>query len=92
MVQPIRLGTRRRDWVQNVSDIPGLGLTPRQAAALVELAVHGSYATAAECMGLKEQTVKNHVSSILIRLGARSAIQAIWLLGWFVPPPDLRHI
>lgn len=38
-------------------------------------------------LGISEQTVKNHVTSILRKLHADSRLDALYALGWIAVPP-----
>lgn len=65
-------------------------LTPREYAILSTLVETGWGNATAAAMGLKEQTVKNHLTSIRKKAGASSSIQLAYLLGagqldWLIP-------
>lgn len=53
------------------------GLSPRERQVLSELAMGMSNAAIGERLGISEKTVRNHVSSILDKLGVASRAQAI---------------
>ncbi|MGK9148546.1 response regulator transcription factor [Plantibacter flavus] len=56
---------------------PGLSsLTPRERDVLVQLGAGLSNAGIAEALGLSEATARTHVSRILVKLEARSRVQA----------------
>ncbi|MFE6747608.1 response regulator [Kitasatospora purpeofusca] len=55
------------------------GLTPREGEVLRELAVGRSNAEIAAALGMRESTVKAHVSRILIELGVGNRVQAALL-------------
>jgi PAS domain S-box-containing protein len=56
---------------------PTPSLTPRQRQTLTLLAAGCSTQQMAELMGLSEETVRNHVKRLLLRLGARSRVEAL---------------
>ena len=60
--------------------------TPRQLQCLAEVAVHGSVKSAAGCMGISVQTVKNSLCALHIRLGTTSGLQTAAALGWLSIP------
>lgn len=71
------------------------GLTLRHAELLRLRCVSGkTNAETAAALGISEQTVKNHVTTIFRRLGVVSSEQACYLLGLhdgrFAPVPALR--
>jgi DNA-binding NarL/FixJ family response regulator len=60
--------------------------TQRDLDVIVALVENSSGRAAAEALGITEQTVKNHVSAVIHKLGARSRTHATWLL-W----PQIGH-
>lgn len=64
-----------------------LGLTSRQGTVLLHLLDGLSNKAIARHVGLTENTVKEHVSAILNRLGARTRMQLISQMRHFAPPP-----
>ena len=56
---------------------PTPSLTPRQRQTLTLLAAGCSTPQMAELMGLSEETIRNHVKRLLLRLGARSRVEAL---------------
>ncbi|WP_416047398.1 LuxR C-terminal-related transcriptional regulator [Cupriavidus basilensis] len=63
-----------------------LGLTSRQGTVLLHLLDGLSNKAIALRLGLTENTVKEHVSAILDRLGARTRMQLISQMRHFAPP------
>ena len=63
-----------------------LGLTSRQGTVLRHLLDGLSNKAIAQRLGLTENTVKEHVSAILDRLGARTRMQLISQMRHFEPP------
>ena len=61
-------------------------LTLRQVQVVAESLVHGRYADVASCLGIAEQTVKNHAASALAKTGAASMTQLAMTLGWVTLP------
>lgn len=63
------------------------GTTPtaRELQALAYALRKDSKRAAAE-MGISEQTVKNHLTALYLRLGAQSKNEAAIALGWLVVP------
>jgi DNA-binding CsgD family transcriptional regulator len=61
--------------VESADDTPQL--TPRQQQTLTLLAAGCSTAQMAELMNLAEETVRNHVKSLLLRLRAHSRVEAV---------------
>lgn len=64
-----------------------LGLTSRQGTVLLHLLDGQSNKAIALHLGLTENTVKEHVSAILDRLGARTRMQLISQMRHFAAPP-----
>ena len=56
---------------------PTPSLTPRQRQTLTLLPAGCSTPQMAELMGLSEETIRNHVKRLLLRLGARSRVEAL---------------
>jgi DNA-binding CsgD family transcriptional regulator len=54
-----------------------LGLTPREAAVLHELARGGEPETAAKTLGIRSRTVAKHMQSVHAKLGVTSRAQAV---------------
>ncbi len=69
----------------------GDSISPREQQILAEYAMHGSYKDAAACLGIHEQTAKNHGHGILVKTGAVSMTHALWVMGWTTFPPGLGH-
>lgn len=61
-------------------------LTQRQTEVLREIAVHGHFKEAAVCLGISEQTVKNHATQAYDRLGVHGILDALTTLGWLRVP------
>ncbi|SHH53758.1 response regulator transcription factor [Massilia sp. CF038] len=60
-----------------VSALPGTGLTERETEILALMATGCNNAEIAAALGPSEGTVKNHVSSILAKLGVRDRLRAV---------------
>lgn len=61
-------------------------LTPREYTVMELLANGATRASAAQDMHISEQTLKNHVSSVLRVVGASSLIEAYFKMGWLRVP------
>lgn len=72
--------------LRNVRDDPGGTLARRELETLARYARLGDQRAVSVEMGITLQTVKNHVSSAYLKLGARSNIEAFHILGWLSPP------
>ncbi len=67
-------------------------VTPRELDVMVALAVTGgSYAEAADILGIKAQTVRNHAMSARTKLRVASNTAAFTRLGWLDVPWELRR-
>lgn len=82
-----RTGPVERAWPATAH--LGEELTPRQMQLIAEYAVHGSYKDAAACVGIAEQTMKNHVATAFARTGAVSVGHLPFVLGWLSIPRGL---
>lgn len=60
-------------------------LTAKDINTLAAMAVHGNTKDAARHLERSEQTVRNNLSGIYLKLGARNAIEAFRAMGWLVP-------
>jgi len=69
----------------------GSELTPRDLDIVAEYLIHGSYADAAECLGIAERTAINHGSRVMTRTGAVSIGSVAYALGWVTLPPGVGH-
>lgn len=69
--------------VERFSDRGSIGdcLTLRELDVIRGVMKHGRYKDVAEELGIAEQTVKSHASSILTKTGASSMHQVPYLLG-----------
>lgn len=67
-------------------DLYGKPVSPREFKVLAEVAVHGSNRIAADCIGISEQTVKNHLSAAYCKLGVGAITSALEVLGWLRIP------
>jgi len=63
-------------------------LTPYQIQMLRAYAKHGSLKIAAYHLNLKEQSLRNSLSQIYLKLGVDNFIGAISRLGWLTVPQD----
>lgn len=79
-VRPDELHTSRHG-----SPVHG-ALTHRQVEVLREIAIHGHFGNAAACLGLSEQTVKNHATNAYDRLDVHGMLDAFTKLGWLRVP------
>lgn len=69
----------------------GTELTARDLAIVAEYLIHGSYADVSACLGIAEQTCKNHGARAMTRTGAVSISNVAYLLGWVTLPTGLGH-
>lgn len=69
----------------------GTALTPREQQVLAEYAMHGSYKELAECLGMSEQTAKNHGAGVMGKTGATSIGHALYVMGWVSFPAGVAH-
>ena len=63
----------------------GQPLSPQQVTVLGEVAKHGDWNAATECLGIAPKTARAHMDHAFVRLGAFSALHAFALLGWVRP-------
>jgi DNA-binding CsgD family transcriptional regulator len=61
--------------------VPSIHLTPRESQVLQCVALGKSNKTIARELGISEQTVKNHVSELLFKLGVESRTQLALKVG-----------
>jgi DNA-binding CsgD family transcriptional regulator len=61
-------------------------LTGRQLDVLRAYAKAGDRREAARSLGMKLDTLKNHLTDAYLRLGAESALHAFRILGWLQVP------
>jgi DNA-binding CsgD family transcriptional regulator len=69
--------------------------TPRQVEVLATYVVTGSYKCAADELGIRYSTVRNHLVSLRIRLGVQTTPQAIYVMtarGLLVIPGVGRRV
>ena len=64
-------------------------LTIRQKQVLASYVRRGSFRMVGDDLGIKEQTVKNHMTGIRARLEVGSMMDVYVFLGWLVVPDDL---
>lgn len=76
-----------RDWGGEL----GAELTVRELQVIAELVLHGGGKDVAACLGIAEQTVKNHVARVLAKTGAVSSRQLPYILGWLTLPDGTHH-
>lgn len=69
----------------------GQRLTMRELQVVGEYALHGAYKLVAECLGISEQTSKNHGCSALAKVGAESMAAMPYALGWITMPAGVGH-
>lgn len=67
---------------------PGDQLTQRETEVLAEYAFHGSYKDTGACLGIAEQTARNHGFAVLVKVDVGSMIQALVIIE---PATPLRH-
>ncbi|MGF1536498.1 MAG: response regulator [Elainellaceae cyanobacterium] len=71
----------QKPGAQRMGDQQGLGITPREREVLTLVAEGASNREIAQMLHITEKTVKNHVSSLLSRVGLRDRTQlALWQL------------
>ena len=70
-------------------DEPGADIGPQTVRAMAEFIHHGEARAAADCMGVAEQTLKNHLTTARLRTGAISTAQAVYAVGWTAIPPGV---
>ena len=58
------------------------GPTPSQIAVLEAYTRLGSQKAVAHELGIAVQTVKNHMTTLYVRLGVGGAMEAVHALGW----------
>lgn len=71
-------GKRTRDG--NGTGILGTNPTIREIEVLIAKVDFGTNFEAALELGISEQTVKNHVGSVMLRLGASTVTHVIWMM------------
>jgi len=67
-------------------DVGSRPLSPQEKRALWLAAQGYGNKAIARGLGCSEQTVKNHITSLLLKLGAANRIDAMWRLGWIAIP------
>lgn len=67
-------------------EVFGKSPSPREYKVLAEVSVHGSMKSAAACIGISEQTAKNHLTNLYSKLGVSSITMALSSLGWLKVP------
>jgi len=65
-------------------------LTPREIDVLVAYAVLGSYAEVANVLGIKVQTVKNHMQAARDKYRVTSTVALFDEIGWLTVPDQYR--
>jgi DNA-binding CsgD family transcriptional regulator len=77
--------------IREHEDQLGSVLTQQNLRAAAEMLAHGDSLAAAECMGIAQMTLRNHVSSALAKTGATSYGHLGVVLGWTKFPEGLGH-
>lgn len=67
-------------------------LTARETQVLAEVAMHGAVKSAAECVGISYQTVKNHLSAVYKKLGVGTVTMALSQTGWLNVPQEFLNL
>ncbi len=65
-------------------------LTRREREVLAAVAYCGDQRRAAIRLGIADQTIKNHLTTVYRRLGVHGIIDALYAVGWLRVPNDLR--
>jgi DNA-binding NarL/FixJ family response regulator len=60
--------------------------TSRELEAFAAVCRYGCDKEAAASLGVSRHTVRGHVASLYVKLGAGSRLEAAMLLGWLVIP------
>ena len=69
-----------RELDGTAGDKYGTSPTLREIEIFLALLEHSTIQATAAALGIHEQTLKNHVGSVIARLGARNRTHATWLL------------
>ena len=70
----------------NVTARQGMELSPRELQCLTLKSTGLGNKEVANHLGIKLQTVKNHLSDSYRKLGVTNIIEALIALGWVTPP------
>ena len=68
-----------------------LNLTPREIDVIVAYCVMGSYAEVARVLGIKVQTVKNHMQAARDKYRVVSNTALLDEIGWLTVPNEYRR-
>ncbi len=68
----------------------GSKLSVREREVLAAIAFCGDQKRAAIRLGIADQTIKNHLTTVYRRLGVHGIIDALYAVGWLRVPNDLR--
>jgi DNA-binding CsgD family transcriptional regulator len=69
-------------------EVLGAPLAPREMLAIRTYARLGSQSESAHEMGISTQTMKNTLTHVYQKLGAGSAVEAMFIMGWIRIPTD----
>jgi DNA-binding NarL/FixJ family response regulator len=69
---------------------PGETATERELAVVAAVLATGSEKAAAHRLGLSHSTVKHHLASARLKVGATTTAQLVWILGPRLPAQDDR--
>jgi DNA-binding CsgD family transcriptional regulator len=67
---------------------PAARATDREIAVLAAVLTAGSEKAAAHCLDLSHSTVKHHLASARVKLGAMTTAQLVWILAERLPEPE----
>jgi DNA-binding CsgD family transcriptional regulator len=71
---------------------PLILLTRQQARALAAVAISTNRREAAALLGRSTHTLENHLGAAFDRLHASSLSEALWRVGWTLPPLALLEL